>query len=61
MSETVKVMVRCRPFNSKEKEMKCKQCVEVDEQTNQIHIIKPDDKENLKTFTFDNVYGIQSR
>ena len=28
-SETVKVMVRVRPMNNKEKEIKCQSCVQV--------------------------------
>jgi len=29
-SETVKVMVRCRPLNSKEKAQKSQSCIEID-------------------------------
>ena len=40
MSESVKVMVRCRPMNNKEKERGCVSVVEVDSKNNQIYLIR---------------------
>lgn len=39
-SETVKVVVRIRPFNQKEKENHSKPCVKADEKINQIELFK---------------------
>lgn len=59
MSEAVRVVVRCRPLNKREKNLKCDQAIEVDENRNQI-ILKTDDAKNSKgtpkSFTFDGAY-----
>lgn len=55
--ETVKVMVRCRPMNSSETKGCCKSCVAIDQKTNQISITNLKDVNNVKTFTFDNVFA----
>ena len=39
-AETVKVVVRVRPMNSREKGMNCSLCVDVDEKLNQIILKK---------------------
>ena len=51
-SEAVKVIVRCRPLNSKEKSQGFHNIVEIDEKNNSIHI-----NNNEKQFTFDNVFN----
>lgn len=44
MSETVKVMVRCRPMNKKEMDRGCVNVVDVDSKNNQISLKKEDSK-----------------
>ena len=61
MSESVKVIVRCRPLNEKEREMKTRFVIETNSSLHQCSIKKPgDDPKLCKTFTFDGVYGISS-
>ena len=57
-SESVKVAVRVRPMNSREKEENSTICVEVDPSTNQISVSNP--KQETKTFQFDYVYPLTS-
>lgn len=57
MSEAIKVVVRCRPMNQKEKDRGCENIVQIDEQNNQIGITKPDEADNKKSFAFDSVFG----
>lgn len=57
MSESVKVMVRCRPMNNKEKERNCVSVVEVDSKNNQLYLIRDDQKEQPKSFSFDYVFA----
>ena len=38
-SESVRVIVRCRPGNAREAALKCKSVVEVDEQRNQVALM----------------------
>ena len=57
-SESVKVAVRVRPMNSREKEENSTICVEVNPSTNQISVSNP--KQETKTFQFDYVYPITS-
>uniref|UniRef100_T1JLH8 Kinesin-like protein n=1 Tax=Strigamia maritima TaxID=126957 RepID=T1JLH8_STRMM len=58
-SETVKVIVRCRPLNKREKDMNCKVVVSMDK--NDCTIINPSDPNAPpKCFTFDGVYGLDS-
>ena len=59
MSETVKVAIRCRPYNNKEKETQKQQIVKVDESRREIFIYNPK-KDQRKQFTFDYTYGMQS-
>jgi hypothetical protein len=60
-TETVKVMVRVRPMNKKEKERGCKSIVDVDGARNAIEIHKPDeDGQPGRAFTFDSVYDCDS-
>ena len=47
-TEAVKVMVRVRPMNTKEKERDCQSVLRVDKATNQIEIAKQDQSENAK-------------
>lgn len=60
MSEAIKVVVRIRPMNQKQKDRGCGNIVKVDEQNNQVSVIKPDETENIKSFAFDNVFGQNS-
>lgn len=60
MSEAIKVVVRVRPMNQKERDRGCTSVVKIDEQGNQISILKPDEADNVKSFAFDNVFGEDS-
>lgn len=60
MTESVKVIVRCRPLVQKEQLLNCKRIVEMDKSTNQISLIKPDDTETAKTFRFDEIFDSNS-
>ncbi|XP_051789429.1 kinesin-like protein KIF3A isoform X2 [Erpetoichthys calabaricus] len=61
ISDNVKVVVRCRPLNQKEKTMGYKQAVNVDEIRGTITVHKVDSmNEPPKTFTFDTVFGPDS-
>lgn len=58
-SETVKVIVRCRPLNQREKDLKCKTCVDIDQSIAQVSLINPEEHQDgapPKTFTFDGAY-----
>lgn len=60
-SECVQVMVRCRPFNTREKNNGSENCIEVDRNLNQIIITPPGaSKETSRTFTYDVVYDRDS-
>ncbi|MBN3302566.1 KIF3A protein, partial [Amia calva] len=62
ISDNVKVVVRCRPMNQKEKMMGHKQAVSVDEIRGTITVNKIDSpNEPPKTFTFDTVFGPESK
>ena len=52
-AEKIKVCVRCRPINKKEKDERARRCVEVSEKSGEIRVGK-------KTYTFDKVFGPQS-
>ncbi|GAB5353188.1 hypothetical protein AAMO2058_000016200 [Amorphochlora amoebiformis] len=54
-SESVRVFVRCRPFNKLERGKKCERIVFIKKETNQISMKAPD--KPAKTFTFDGVYN----
>ncbi|XP_067873631.1 kinesin-like protein KIF17 isoform X2 [Heterodontus francisci] len=59
--ETVRVVVRCRPSNSREKDLNCKVVVSMDAARGQCFIQKPGVLgEPPKQFTFDGVYFIES-
>ncbi|XP_078095843.1 kinesin-like protein KIF17 [Mustelus asterias] len=59
--ETVRVVVRCRPSNSREKDLNCKVVVSMDASRGQCFIQKPGVLgEPPKQFTFDGVYYIES-
>ncbi|XP_036703145.1 kinesin-like protein KIF3A isoform X3 [Balaenoptera musculus] len=60
--DTVKVVVRCRPLNDREKSMCYRQAVGVDEMRGTITVHKTDSSnEPPKTFTFDTVFGPESK
>lgn len=62
VSDKVKVVVRCRPLNEKEKMMGHKQSVTVDEIRGTITVNKLDmTSEPPKTFTFDTVFSPDSK
>lgn len=62
VSDNVKVVVRCRPLNQKEKMMGHKQAVIVDEMRGTITVSKLETlQEPPKTFTFDTVFGPDSK
>ncbi|EFJ51094.1 kinesin-like protein [Volvox carteri f. nagariensis] len=56
MGECVKVAVRCRPLNSKEKADNRAVIVEVDGKIGQVTLHNPKGDEPPKTFTFDNAF-----
>ncbi|XP_078414399.1 kinesin-like protein KIF17 [Cetorhinus maximus] len=59
--EMVRVVVRCRPSNSREKDLNCKVVVSMDAARGQCFIQKPGVLgEPPKQFTFDGVYYIES-
>ncbi|CAH2276986.1 kinesin KIF3A isoform X2 [Pelobates cultripes] len=61
-SDNVKVVVRCRPLNEREKAMNSKMAVNVDEIRGTIAVHKVDSmNEPPKTFTFDTVFGPDSK
>lgn len=54
-------MVRCRPFNSKEKSNGSKNSIEVLKDINQIVLKNPSDETDTgRGFTYDAVYGENS-
>ena len=59
-SEAVKVMVRVRPLNSSEKQKGCAIIVTADRSRNEIVVNDPSEKDNLKQFTYDDVFGIDT-
>ena len=58
-TESVKVMVRCRPLNANEKSKGSEVCVGVDRQRKEISIRNPEEKDNVKTFTYDDVFPME--
>ncbi|XP_001629592.2 kinesin-like protein KIF17 isoform X2 [Nematostella vectensis] len=61
MAEAVRVIVRCRPLNKREKDLKCETVLEMDSDTGQCRLHKPGDKtQPPKAFTFDGAYFIDS-
>ncbi|XP_054024652.1 kinesin-like protein KIF3A isoform X3 [Melanerpes formicivorus] len=60
--DNVKVVVRCRPLNDREKATGYKMAVSVDEMRGTITVHKTDSSnEPPKTFTFDTVFGPESK
>ncbi|PIK48750.1 Kinesin-II 85 kDa subunit [Apostichopus japonicus] len=57
--DNVRVVVRCRPLNSKEKEQGFKAIAKIDEVRGQVQVTNPDAPrgEPPKTFTFDTVFA----
>ena len=61
MAEAVKVIVRCRPMNSRENGLKCKMVVTMNSASGQCSITNPSDKRGPpKNFTFDGAFFIDS-
>lgn len=63
MAEAVKVIVRCRPLNDREKSMNCDTVIAMDESIGQVALSKPGaegKKEPPKTFSFDGVFFVKS-
>ncbi len=54
-TETVKVMVRVRPMNGKEKKQKCKNVLNTDKKEKTI-CFKDDNQTNTKVYSYDNVF-----
>ena len=61
MAEAVKVIVRCRPMNGREKSLKCENVIQMDPSIGQCRIVKPKEKNQPpKMFTFDGVFDPDS-
>ena len=59
--ECVRVMVRCRPMNDKERDNGSKNVIEIDKTVNQVIIQGIDVSANdQRAFTYDAVYGSDS-
>ena len=56
--ECVKVAIRVRPMNKREKEQNSRLCVQVDKDNNTVSVIS--DKNESKTFPFDYVYPMET-
>lgn len=56
-SESVKVMVRCRPMNSREKDLKSQICVQIVPQSNQVKLTSPSEGVQ-KQFSFDKAFDL---
>ncbi|KAI9545886.1 hypothetical protein NQZ68_033369 [Dissostichus eleginoides] len=61
--EAVRVVVRCRPFSRKEESQGCEDVLQIDDRLGQITIRNPKapPDEPMKVFTFDSVYGWDSK
>ncbi|XP_071353635.1 kinesin family member 3Cb [Trachinotus anak] len=61
--EAVRVVVRCRPFNRKEEATECENILDIDDNLGRITIRNPKapPDEPMKVFTFDSVYGWESK
>lgn len=61
MAECVKVIVRCRPMNTREKDLNCKCVLKMESDRGQCAITNPGDaKAPPKSFTFDGAYFTDS-
>ncbi|CAD8104984.1 unnamed protein product [Paramecium sonneborni] len=58
-AECVKVIVRMRPFNQREKENGSKPCVTVYEETNAVELRNTQDND-VKSYTYDYVFGAET-
>ena len=54
--ECVRVIIRCRPMEQKEKDRNCEQVVIMDAKRGLVSIKNPKSNEEKKEFTFDSVY-----
>ena len=55
-SESVKVVVRCRPFLPQELECNERKCVVIDKDTQQVCLMRDSSQRECKTFRFDGVF-----
>ena len=55
-SESVKVIVRCRPFLESEKRKNENSCITIDLDSNQVSILRDRNTREYKTFRFDSVF-----
>ncbi|XP_038053503.1 kinesin-like protein KIF17 isoform X2 [Patiria miniata] len=60
MAEAVKVIVRCRPMNEREKSLGCSPVVQMEGGRGYCSIQKPKTKDPPKSFTFDGAYYVDS-
>eukprot|EP01116_Phalansterium_solitarium_P010838 TRINITY_DN261_c0_g2_i1.p1 TRINITY_DN261_c0_g2~~TRINITY_DN261_c0_g2_i1.p1 ORF type:complete len:669 (-),score=247.21 TRINITY_DN261_c0_g2_i1:303-2309(-) len=60
MAEAVKVIVRMRPFNTREKNLECACCIEMDTSRGAVSIINPKDAKDRKDFSFDACFDMSS-
>jgi len=60
-TESVKVIIRCRPFTRQEEIDQRKIAVKVNEDKGEIQIMKSSGDEQPRNFTFDRVYGLASK
>jgi len=69
MTDNIQVIVRCRPFNQREKSESAQCAVEIDAEARQVTCRNPEARVDtqgnarhaVKSFTFDAVYGMDSR
>ncbi|XP_061896968.1 kinesin-like protein KIF3B [Entelurus aequoreus] len=61
--EAVRVVTRCRPLSSKEEAANCQSILELDDKLGQIRVRNPKapPDEPVKVFTFDSVFGRESK
>lgn len=61
MAESVRVIVRCRPMNQREKSLSCKSVLNIDNRIGQCAISNPNEAMAApKLFTFDGAYDENS-
>lgn len=56
-SESVKVMVRIRPMNQREKDKQCAKIADADISNNQIVLTSPSESDVQKVFSYDGVFA----
>lgn len=59
MAESVKVVVRVRPFNDKEKERGCGRIIKMDTNRGEVSVTNPKAKEDPKLFVYDCVFDTE--